>query len=108
MSPTHRFIDAQGLACPEPLILARKALAEGGFDLLEILVDNAAARENLLKYAAYAHCPVEGVAVEGGRTRIRLLPAPPKYRAARADASRNSIIAVGPEALAQGTCRCGS
>ena len=89
MSPTHRFIDAQGLACPEPLILARKALAEGGFDLLEILVDNAAARENLLKYAAYAHCPVEGVAVEGGRTRIRLLPAAgaaPEDRAAPAPA----------------------
>ena len=89
MNPVHRFIDAQGLACPEPLILARKALAEGGFDLLEILVDNAAARENLLKYAAYAHCPVEGVAVEGGRTRIRLLPAAgavPEDRAATAAA----------------------
>lgn len=89
MSGNPRFIDAQGLACPEPLILARKALAEGGFDLLEILVDNEAARENLLKYAAYAHCPVEGVAVEGGRTRIRLLPAAsaaPEDRAAAAPA----------------------
>ena len=76
MSPIRRSIDAQGLPCPQPVILVRKALAEGGFDTLEILVDDAASRENLLKFAEFAHCAVEEVAIEGARTRILLCPAP--------------------------------
>lgn len=74
MNPTLRTIDAKGLPCPQPVILARKALAEGGFDTLEILVDDAASRENLLKFAGFVHCVVEEVAAEGTSTRIRLRP----------------------------------
>ena len=32
MSPTPKIVDARGLACPQPVILTRKALAEGGFE----------------------------------------------------------------------------
>jgi selenium metabolism protein YedF len=56
------------------VILARKALAEGGFDTLEITVDDAASRENLLKFGAYAKCQVEAVDEGGGVTRVRLSP----------------------------------
>jgi selenium metabolism protein YedF len=56
------------------VILARNALAEGGFDTLEILVDDAASRENLLKFAAYAHCAVEAVEAGEAGIRIRLVP----------------------------------
>ncbi|HEX7554476.1 MAG TPA: sulfurtransferase-like selenium metabolism protein YedF, partial [Geothrix sp.] len=59
---------------PQPVILVRKALAEGGFDTLEITVDDPASRENLLKFAAYAKCLVEEVKTEGELTRIRLAP----------------------------------
>jgi selenium metabolism protein YedF len=71
MNPAIRVIDAQGMPCPQPVILARKALAEGG--PLEILVDDAAARENILKFAAYSRCEAE-VETEGAVTRIRLKP----------------------------------
>jgi selenium metabolism protein YedF len=74
MNPIHKVIDAQGLPCPQPVILARKALAEGGFDTLDILVDDAASRENLLKFAAYAKCEVEAVTTDGPRTTLRLKP----------------------------------
>ncbi|WP_306598396.1 sulfurtransferase-like selenium metabolism protein YedF [Geothrix sp. 21YS21S-2] len=77
MSPTRRTLDAKGLPCPQPVILTRKALAEGGFSSLEILVDDAAARENILKFAAWAKCEVEGVASEGALTRIVLRPGAP-------------------------------
>ncbi|HLO66225.1 MAG TPA: sulfurtransferase-like selenium metabolism protein YedF [Holophaga sp.] len=63
MSPAPKIIDARGLACPQPVILARKALAEGG--ALEVLADDGAARENLLKFAAFAGCEAEAVAEEG-------------------------------------------
>jgi len=77
MSLTRRTLDAKGLPCPQPVILTRKALAEGGFSSLEILVDDAAARENILKFAAWAKCEVEDVASEGALTRIVLRPGAP-------------------------------
>jgi selenium metabolism protein YedF len=74
MSPINRTLDARGLPCPQPVILARKALAEGGFDTLEITVDDAASRENLLKFGAYAKCQVEEVTSEGTVTTLRMTP----------------------------------
>lgn len=77
MSPIRRTLDARGLPCPQPVILTRKAMAEGGFAALEVLVDDAAARENILKFAAWARCEVEEVATEGTLTRIVLRPGTP-------------------------------
>ena len=74
MSESLRTLDTRGLACPEPVLLTRKALAEGGFSTLEVLVDDTAARENVLRFATYVQCQVEGVAEEGGVTRILLRP----------------------------------
>ena len=74
MSPTCKIVDARGLPCPQPVILTRQALAEGGFETYEILVDNAASKENLLKFATYAQCAVERVATTGAETRILLKP----------------------------------
>jgi selenium metabolism protein YedF len=85
MSLICRTLDTCGLPCPQPVILARKALAEGGFDTLEITVDDAASRENLLKFGAYAKCLVEAVD-EGGLTRIRLTPQGLAPAPAQADA----------------------
>jgi selenium metabolism protein YedF len=56
------------------VVLVRQALAEGGFELLEVVVDNEASRENLLKFAAHAHCLVEAAVSEGPETRLRLRP----------------------------------
>jgi len=76
MSESRRTVDARGQACPQPVILTRKALAEGGFDLLEVLVDDASSRENVVRFAGYASCVVEGVAEEGAVSRILIRPAP--------------------------------
>ncbi|BDU74922.1 sulfurtransferase-like selenium metabolism protein YedF [Mesoterricola silvestris] len=77
MNPTPRILDARGLPCPQPVILAKNALAAGDVDALEILVDNAAARENLTKFAAYAHCAVECAQGEAGEIRVLLRPSGP-------------------------------
>jgi len=75
MNATHRTLDARGLACPEPVILTRKALAEGGFETLEVVVDNDAARENVLKFAEFSRCPVARVEAAEGVFRLWLAPA---------------------------------
>jgi selenium metabolism protein YedF len=63
-------IDARGLACPQPVVLTKQALAEGGFDRLEIVVDNEAAVSNVSRFASHAgyavqepHWPKEGFLV---------------------------------------------
>ena len=50
-------VDARGLSCPQPVILARKAIAEGQFPIV-VLVDTATSRENIRRMAEKAGCIV--------------------------------------------------
>ena len=56
---TIKKIDARGLACPEPVILARKALADAWPDPVTVLVDNETARDNVRRMAENAGFQVE-------------------------------------------------
>ncbi len=49
-------VDAKGLECPRPVIMARKALEEN--DRIEVLVDNNNAVENLKRLAGKLGCKV--------------------------------------------------
>lgn len=40
-------VDAQGLFCPEPLMMAKKAIDEHPGEPVRVLVDSAAARDNI-------------------------------------------------------------
>jgi len=75
MNDIRRTVDARGQACPQPVILTRKALVEGGFDLMELIVDDPSPRENVVRFAGYANCVVEGVEEEGPVSRILIRPA---------------------------------
>lgn len=43
-------IDARGLSCPLPVVLASKAIQEG-YEEISVVVDNEVAKENLLRLA---------------------------------------------------------
>ena len=45
------FIDAKGLACPKPVILADEALAKMDEGIVEVIVDNEASVKNLTRFA---------------------------------------------------------
>jgi selenium metabolism protein YedF len=77
MNGKTRVIDARGLACPGPVVETRKALSEGGFELLEVVVDNAAARDNVSRYASYANAALESVEEKDGLFRLIIRPATP-------------------------------
>jgi TusA-related sulfurtransferase len=51
------IVDARGLSCPQPVILARKAIVEGEFPV-EVWVDSATSRENVRRMAEMNHCRV--------------------------------------------------
>ena len=113
MSPTTRSIDARGLPCPQPVILARKALAEGGFDLLELRVDTPSAPENLVKFATYAKCEVS-LQEGAGETLVRITPAggaapacdiTPELEAL--SARRAAVVLITAEGIGQGDADLG-
>ena len=44
-------VDAKGLSCPEPVMLAKKAVKKNPSDDVQIVVDDATARDNILRMA---------------------------------------------------------
>lgn len=51
-------VDARGLSCPQPVILAQQAIAGGKFPI-EVLVDTVTSRENVRRMAERQGCKVE-------------------------------------------------
>ena len=51
------IVDARGLSCPQPVILARRALAQS--TAVTVIVDNATARENVERMARSLGHPVQ-------------------------------------------------
>lgn len=50
------YVDARGLACPQPVIATKKALDSMEDGTVTVIVDNAIAKENVLKLAASSYC----------------------------------------------------
>ena len=46
------IIDARGIGCPRPVIMAEESLSKIGEGIVEVLVDNEASVKNLTKFAA--------------------------------------------------------
>jgi TusA-related sulfurtransferase len=51
-------VDVRGLSCPQPVIMAQKAIASGKFPI-EVLVDTVTSRENIRRMAERLGCKVE-------------------------------------------------
>jgi len=57
-------IDANGLSCPEPVLLLKKAME--GNDSIRLLVDNRASSEICRRFAESRGCRVEVARTDGG------------------------------------------
>lgn len=55
----NKRINARGLACPQPVILTKKALEGIKDGVIEITVDNKPASENVLRFAKNSGCGAE-------------------------------------------------
>jgi selenium metabolism protein YedF len=62
------LVDAKGLACPEPVIRAKKAL--DAHDEVTVLVDDETSLENVKRLALSSGCDVDATAEPGGVFRI--------------------------------------
>ena len=63
-------IDARGLGCPQPVIMAKKAMEEN--EQVTVLVDNETAVENIRRMADKMACAFSVVKKEGGIWEIAL------------------------------------
>lgn len=59
-----KAVDARGLSCPQPVILAMKALQEGEFPI-EVIVETGTSRDNVSRVAQKAGCQVTVMEKEG-------------------------------------------
>lgn len=50
-------VDARGLSCPQPVMLAQKAISDGIFPV-EVIVDTVTSRENVRRMAERLGCSV--------------------------------------------------
>jgi selenium metabolism protein YedF len=55
-------LDARGLSCPAPVLMAKEALEKEPVKMVEILVDNEAARENVSRFLGSQQFSVDAVA----------------------------------------------
>ena len=54
-----KTVDARGLSCPEPVLLAKKAIEGLGGGTIEVLVDTATGMENVTRMANTLSCAVK-------------------------------------------------
>ncbi len=57
------IVDARGFSCPQPVILAQKAIIDGQYPI-EVFVDTVTSRENVRRMAEKLGCIVEIMQME--------------------------------------------
>ena len=93
-------VDARGLACPEPVLLAKKAIAEN--EEVTVIVDDEIAVENIRRLAVKTACGFSVKEKEGGVREITLVRTGPAGQtpvdAAAVAAELACAVAPGKEA----------
>jgi selenium metabolism protein YedF len=52
------LIDCRGLPCPTPVILIKKAIDESSGDIIHVILDNGASRENVIRFCKSRGCSI--------------------------------------------------
>jgi TusA-related sulfurtransferase len=55
----EKTVDARGLSCPEPVLLAKRAIKDLECGVIDVLVDTATSCENVTRMAHSLSCSVE-------------------------------------------------
>lgn len=63
-------IDARGLACPQPVLLTMEAIKTAAEQQIEIIVDNEASKENVVRAAEAQNWELSSLQEDGPDFRI--------------------------------------
>jgi len=94
-------VNAMGLACPQPVIEAKKALESMESGTVEVHVDNAIARENIKKLANKMGYPFE-VREEGDRIVVTIVKGESTGQEAVSNDLAPQTIAIASETMGRG------
>lgn len=98
-----KIVDAREQACPQPVILTRKALAEAS-ELL-VIVDNEAAQTNVSRMAEKAGCRVEVEHKEGNIYLHIVKTVSPLQEEAKS--TKTTVVLAASETLGRGNAELG-
>lgn len=65
-----KVVDARGLSCPQPVLMTLDAIKSGTDSELEVIVDNTASRENVVRAAESKGWNVSDIKDNAGDTQI--------------------------------------
>lgn len=65
-----KIVDARGLSCPQPVLMTLDAIKSGSDSELEVIVDNMASRENVVRAAESKGWKVSDIKDNADNTRI--------------------------------------
>lgn len=68
-------VDARGLSCPQPVILAKGAIQAGDFPVI-VLVETATSRDNVRRMAQNNGCDVTVEAMADDEFRLQIMQRP--------------------------------
>lgn len=100
------LIDCRGQQCPQPVIQVRRQLLAEPAAPLQVLVDDAAARDNIGKLAASMGCAIS-VTTEGTTCRLTLTPGARPDAAAGSPAGGPTVVLVAAEQMGSGDDQLG-
>lgn len=99
-------IDCRGQQCPQPVIQVRRQLLAEPRAALQVLVDDAAARDNISKLAASRGCTVT-VTPEGATYLLKLTPGQPTGAEEGTHPIGPTVVLVAAEQMGSGDDRLG-
>jgi len=95
-------IDARGLACPQPVLATRKALARPDVERVRVLVDNPAAKENVSRLAGGLGWDVTVAESDGGTFALLLKRPAAEAAATVAPPASSAALQASPAAAGAG------
>ncbi|MCF7919463.1 MAG: sulfurtransferase-like selenium metabolism protein YedF [Candidatus Cloacimonetes bacterium] len=103
-----KVIDARKMDCPKPVLLTKKALEAGGFSQLEILVDNKAARDNVISFLEKKESPASRIIDNDGDFTIYLdnvkpLPGNPQTDIEQLHPLSGKTVFISSESIGDGS-----
>ncbi len=107
-----KILDLSGLACPLPVIRTKENLEAGETEEFVVVVDNAAARDNVSRFAASRGCTVE-VAQAGACFHLTIKPPAGQPSATcvfpgAAPAPQSTVVVFASDLMGQGDPELGA
>lgn len=100
-------VDARGLACPQPVIATKRALDSLDAGTVTTIVDNAVAKENVMKFARASNCDVS-VSENGGYYTLTITKGEGGAPAPAAGKTRTLVFLITRDTLGHGSDELGA